>query len=84
MSEYLNIFKIILKNMKYYLNDDYESKSMRNISIFKNMLYLLKNEVSVFYKNKFSDICNFFEIEKKDFNFLENDDFSFVNIEYNY
>lgn len=88
MSEYLNIFKIILKNMKYYLNYDYESKSISNISIFKNMLHLLKNEVSVYYKNKFSDICNFFEMENekilKDFNFLENDDFSFVNIEYNY
>lgn len=53
MSEYLNIFKIILKNMKYYLNDDYELKSMSNISIFKNMLYLLKNEVSDYYKINF-------------------------------
>jgi len=76
ISEYLNIFKMILKNMKHYLNSDYESRSINNVKIFKNMLDLLKNEISIYYKNKLSDICNFFQMENekilKDFNFLEN------------
>lgn len=88
MSEYLNIFRIILRNMKKYLTIDYESKSIVNLSIFKNLFDLLKNEISLYYKNKLYDICNYFEIEDnktfKDFNFLENDNFLFVNIEYNH
>jgi len=88
ISEYLNIFKMILKNMKHYLNSDYESRSINNVKIFKNMLDLLKNEISIYYKNKLSDICNFFQMENekilKDFNFLENNNFEFVNIDYNY
>jgi len=87
MSEYLNIFKIILSNMKEILNIDYSSKSIEHLPIFKNMLDLLKNEVSIYYKNKLADICDFFDMSKEktlnDFNFLENDNYSFVDIEYN-
>lgn len=88
MMDFLNIFKIILINMKKFLLLDYENKSIINVSIIDNLFKLLKNEVCFFYKNKLLDLCDFYYVDdsKKiinDFYFLDTTNFEYVNIEYN-
>ena len=66
ISEYINIYKNILINMKFFIEIDFKNNRQDNKDILDNLHCLLKNDVIEHYKNKINNICDFYSFNKNE------------------